>query len=344
MNHMEYSYNLEPPQNTVDEVISLWNKSLGSHFPLEERLYRQQVLFPRQKSALFVARRTGSDTKMVGAMLAKIGDALMGNQQPGIGYVSFVVVDPEEQRKGIGTELLSLAQAWCRRQGARTLRLGSDYPHFFPGVPVSVPIQKSSLLGGAPFSEDVLIREFFEKRGFLADWTEYDLIADLGAIDLGTSPLEAFDQHEFHFSLCSDHLRPAVLEFLSKSFPGRWYREMADGFENSLQNEDVALAVRDVDATVVGFARIGSNASAHLSPGLFWRGLLGQNAGALGPIGVDAACRGQGLGLSLLQASLCELKRRGAGLTVIDWTDLVGFYGKLGFEPWKAYLGMHKEL
>jgi len=344
MNHMEYSHSQESPQSTVGEVVSLWNKSLGNHFPLEERLYRQQVLFPRQKSALFVARQTEPDTKMVGAALARISAAFADARQPVVGHVSFIVVDPDQRRKGIGTELLSLAESWCKRQGTQILRLGSDYPHFFPGVPVSIPPQESSLLGRAPFSEDVTTSEFFAKRGFRADWTEYDLIADLKTIDLGSSPHEVFAQTDYHFSLCSDELRPATLEFLSTSFPGRWYQEMVDGFENGLQNEDVALAVQNDSKKVVGFARIGSKTSSHLSPGLFWRGLLGPNSGALGPIGVDSSCRGKGLGLALLRASLSELKRRGVDLTVIDWTDLVGFYGKLGFRPWKAYRGMSKQV
>jgi GNAT superfamily N-acetyltransferase len=353
---MEYNYNEEPHQSTVSEVVSLWNASLGSHFPLEERLYRQQALFKKQNSALFVARkkvaqRKREDGQMVGAALVRIDATFAGAKEAAgarasqlTGYVSFVVVAPDERGKGIGTELLSLAESWCKGQGAQTVRLGSDYPHFFPGVPVSIPPQESSLMGGAPFSEDVTMSEFFAKRGYRADWTEYDLIADLQKIDLGNSPSEAFAQPEYHFSLCSDELRPATLEFLSTSFPGRWYQEMVDGFENGLQNEDVALAVQNDSEKVVGFARIGSRTSTHLCPGLFWRGLLGPNSGALGPIGVDSSCRGKGLGLSLLRASLSELKRRGVDLTVIDWTDLVGFYGKLGFRPWKAYLGMSKQL
>lgn len=362
MSRMEYNYSEEPIQSTVSEVVSLWNTSLGSHFPLEERLYRQQALFKahnskEHNSALFVARQKTEGEKteggrMVGTALAKMGATFAGTQQPTAenpasrvtGYVSFVVVAPDKRGKGIGTELLSLAESWCKDQGAQILRLGSDYPHFFPGVPVSIPPQESSLLGGAPFSEDVAVSDFFTKRGFRIDWTEYDLIADLTSIDLGSSPSEVFAQPDFSFSLCSDRLRPATLEFLSASFPGRWYQEMVDGFENGLQNEDVALAVQNGSEKVVGFARIGNRMSSHLSPGLFWRGLLGSNSGALGPIGVDRSCRGKGLGLALLRASLSELKRRGVDLTVIDWTDLVGFYGKLGFQPWKAYRGMSKQL
>jgi len=39
--------------------------------------------------------------------------------------------------------------------------------------------------------------------------------------------------------------------------------------------------------------------------------------------------------MALLRGALGTLKARGVRLTVIDWTGLLGFYGKLGFKPWK---------
>ena len=110
MSRMEYNYSEEPIQSTVSEVVSLWNTSLGSHFPLEEQLYRQQALFKahnskEHNSALFVARQKTEGEKteggrMVGAALAKMGATFAGTQQPTAGnpasrvtgYVSFVVV------------------------------------------------------------------------------------------------------------------------------------------------------------------------------------------------------------------------------------------------------------
>jgi hypothetical protein len=39
-----------------------------------------------------------------------------------------------------------------------------------------------------------------------------------------------------------------------------------------------------------------------------------------------------------------QLRRVGARRGVIDWTDLLDFYGRLGFEPWLSYVPAHKTL
>ncbi|HWP68625.1 MAG TPA: GNAT family N-acetyltransferase, partial [Rectinemataceae bacterium] len=147
-----------------------------------------------------------------------------------------------------------------------------------------------------------------------------------------------------YFSLCDPSRRAAVLAFFARAFPGRWEREISEAFAAGMRDEDLALLVRKADNSIAGFARICCADSHLLSPGLYWRGLLGPDAAALGPIGIEASSRRQGLGMSLLRRSLAELKLRGARKTVIDWTDLDGFYAKVGFIPWKRYVGMEKSL
>jgi predicted N-acetyltransferase YhbS len=170
------------------------------------------------------------------------------------------------------------------------------------------------------------------------------MIADLACLDLGSPRDGNFSCPGYYFSLCSPSLRPAALDFLSRCFPGRWESEISEAFSASMRDEDLGLAIREADDAVVGFARIGDLGSPLIWPGLYWRSLLGASPGSLGPIGIDPAFRGFGLGLDLLRASLAELKRRGVRNTVIDWTDLEDFYAKLGFVPWKRYRVMTKSL
>jgi predicted N-acetyltransferase YhbS len=66
--------------------------------------------------------------------------------------------------------------------------------------------------------------------------------------------------------------------------------------------------------------------------------------GQLGPIGVSKDVRGKGYGGCLLDASLLHLHMRGIRGCVIDWTDLVNFYGKFGFKPYREYAMLGKEL
>jgi predicted N-acetyltransferase YhbS len=50
--------------------------------------------------------------------------------------------------------------------------------------------------------------------------------------------------------------------------------------------------------------------------------------GFLGPIGVEASCRGKGTGRALLLACLLDMKLRGYGYAVIGSTNLFAFYAK----------------
>jgi len=64
---------------------------------------------------------------------------------------------------------------------------------------------------------------------------------------------------------------------------------------------------------------------------------LGENWGSLGPIGVSAGLRGRGSGHALLGQALSHLRDLGARRTIIDWTGLVDFYGRHGFEVTRRY-------
>jgi GNAT superfamily N-acetyltransferase len=91
---------------------------------------------------------------------------------------------------------------------------------------------------------------------------------------------------------------------------------------------------------VVGFALIhppGSEGTwrwAGAAPGI----------AALGPIGLADSQRSRGLGMALLVRSLETFQAAGADETVIDWTDLLDFYGRCGFEPWLSYRLADKRL
>jgi predicted N-acetyltransferase YhbS len=66
--------------------------------------------------------------------------------------------------------------------------------------------------------------------------------------------------------------------------------------------------------------------------------------GQLGPIGVSQDTRGKGYGGALLDAGLRYLRDQGVRGCVIDWTDLVDFYGKFGFKPYRKYQMLIKTL
>ena len=320
---------------TAETIIPLWNDCFGTSFPLDDRLFLQLSLAGRMDERAFFVSRREEGGPISGAILAKLSRSeALGSTRP-VAHISFLIVSPREQRKGIGGRLLETAEAWCEEKGAASIRLGSDYGHFFPGVPFDASPQSKARIA------------FFSQKKYAKRTIEMDLLSDLSN-NSKFSP-DARDEEKLkaaglRFALGGSSRREAVSTFLAHSFPGRWEREISEAFSAGLRDEDLALLIRTADEAVIGFARLCSADSPLLSPGLYWRDLLGQNAAALGPIGIDEAYRGAGLGLSFLRLSLGTLKARGARNTVIDWTDLDRFYAKVGFSPWKRYMGMTKTL
>jgi GNAT superfamily N-acetyltransferase len=58
---------------------------------------------------------------------------------------------------------------------------------------------------------------------------------------------------------------------------------------------------------------------------------------ALGPLGLDPAARGGGLGLALVAGAARWQREHGHRAAVIDWTTLTDFYGRLGAHAWRVY-------
>lgn len=318
------------------ELLELWNRNIGRSFPLDERLYRQQLGLERDEMVLFAAR-DGETGALQGAALAKrSGRAGANGLVPALGNLSFILVDREERRRGLGSSLLAAAEAWLRERGASRLSLGQDRYHFFPGCP----------LGGEGSEAEAFaaLASFLEARGFELGGEEKDLSADLSTLDIARLAASAPIAPGYSFGFYEPRLAPSLRAFLGRNFPGRWLEDSFEALEAGMRGIDLALLTEDGSGEVVGFSRIYDGESPILGPGVYWRALMGKAPGGLGPIGVDAGKRGLGLGLALLRCCVEELARRGVHTMVIDWTTLDAFYGKMGFGVWKRYRTASKEL
>jgi ribosomal protein S18 acetylase RimI-like enzyme len=331
-------------------IVDLWNRRLGAAFPLDERLLLQQLRMERKPSLCLAALDRGSttegrlrapgprlidpDDRLIGAALVKadIGPDPEGKNRAG--YLSFIVVDESQSRRGIGSGLLEGAESWLSGRGVGRLELGGDSYHFFPGQP----------LDGS--SASTALGAFLDARGFETgeEPIEEDLIANLSDLDwaslAGRSPLAA----GYRFRFYEASLREALEEFLAREFPGRWRSDTVEALEAGMRELDLTLLQEETSGAIVGFSRIYDSGSPILGPGLYWRELMGKAPGALGPIGIAESARGRGLGLALLRLCMEELAKRGVRAMVIDWTSLGAFYAKMGFAPWKAYRYRSKAL
>lgn len=362
------------PASDAISILRLWSISMGRDFPLDERLLRQQLLLEKSPALLLGAFESGSPAWLSGAILAKRVPRLdSGGGIPAKGNISFLAVDPDRRRRGIGSALLAAAEEWLlcgRRAGGATvgggavavggeerggmeLRFGADTWHFFPGIPEPARGHASAAVGGPEEPADAgdsgvdgfaPARAFALARGFAPGALEHDVAADLERVDPFGPGTGASRIPGYHATAYREELREYVREFFARSFPGRWRRDVERMLAAGMRGEDLLLLVEESTGRIRGFALLFSLGSAIYGPALFWRELMGEAPGGLGPIGVEESLRGKGLGLFLLAAGLSELKSRGCRFTVIDWTDLLDFYAKFGFGIWKSYRMYSKHL
>ncbi|MGH2560724.1 MAG: GNAT family N-acetyltransferase, partial [Thermomicrobiales bacterium] len=238
-----------------------------------------------------------------------------------LAWLTLVLVDPERQRRGIGTRICGHL-----REGVADLpddrpRAGSGLHHFFPGPPADLPAA----------------RPFLESLGFPFGGEVVDVRVDVGDYQLPASAEEALAKHDLTVSPCPPDAWDDLLAFLLAEFGAGW-RYRAGWFrEMGGDPADFLLLRRGGDGEIVGFSHTHYPDSAVIGPANYWNALRGPSPGGFGPIGVANSLRGHGLGLALLQVTLDHLRTRGVADVNADWTTLVDFYAKVGMRPWKWY-------
>ncbi len=321
------------PHLTVDAgaIARLWNRAADAH-PIHHDLIAEITsVDPSFHNGDVLAEF--ENEQLVGFAIAKrLRRMALGCERFGdIGYVPLLAVDPAYQRRGIGRRLLARAEAYLRVDGAARVVAGGSFHHAVAAVPQA--------LGGAP--------EFFASCGYeIGDRTVWDLARDVRRFDVparvGDDLAAARVEGRLVGTRWGSSLEPedtaALLEFLAGEFPGRWYRDV--GFAMSRTDTTALVVTLFSGLRAVGFAQV------HLpgTPGtLRWQGFDPEIA-AIGPVGVSRDLQGRGLGLAVVALAADHLRRVGARRVVIDWTDLLDFYGRLGFEPWLSYVPASKTL
>lgn len=307
-----------------DAVLAIWNAAMGEQFPLDSRLWRQNIDDdPHHDAEGIVVARDGEE--VAGIAVARVQKVPLGLQPMAAdkGWINSIAVAPAYQRKGIGTSLLARAKKWLVQQGVGEIGVGGDPGHFFPGLPSSQP--------GA--------RAFFDARGGVAVGAPcFDLMRDIREFRI-PAMIDRVMSRNLHFRITAATNRtvPALFEFLRATFPGRWLYETQMRVETERSPQDIQVIM--IGSRCVGFAHTFHGGSARIGPSIYWRKLLGTHYGGLGPIGVAPDVRNTGLGFALLCESIERLRTLGVQKMAIDWTTLLKFYGAAGFEPWKEYQG-----
>lgn len=326
--------------------IRLWNECYPA-FAIDDRLVAQNVFAPfcGVDVAAWGVHADGDadgdpDADLVGFALGKtLVRELPDYLGPEWGWISLLVVDPDfddsddddpgaDDPDEIARDLLSAVEADLAETGVEHLRFGGDPQNFLAGLPVSLAAD---------------LRPVLLDAGFEPGRTVYDLASDVTTF---SPPARVVTLREQGVDLIVERVAPDheddLLDFLAEQFPGRWHYEAEE--ISRLPGGISDYWVLRHGGSVVGFARTNRPNSAFRGPNANWGWRLGENFGGLGPLGIHEDWRGRGWGLFMLSEVVEGLRDDGIEHVVIDWTTILDYYGKLGFEPWLEYEVFAKEL
>ena len=313
-------------------AVKLWNERHSS-FILRQELIQQNILSPYSKlnvKLMGLYRRK----KLEGFAVCKwLSEPVADYASCKEGWLSLFTAPPDKRLK-----LWQSLQEFLARRGVKIINYGGDPQNFFPGIPFE-------------FQEEI---NFWRQAGFQDKPRVYDLHKVYPASFredefLSGYRLDKFEQ-EIWLEHCSEENRILLLEFLQQEFPGRWYYEaenisrrpgglrdywLLKGKNSKVENDN---EVENGSGTVLGFARTNCCDSLYQGPNLNWSGFSGLPFAGLGPLGLASRARGRGLSLPFIAEILRRLITQGYREITIDWTDLVDYYGKLGFEVSREYL------
>ncbi len=318
MSHNQIFHEFQSSNTThIDVVTELWNSACPEELAISSRFVRHNVA--PVNGGVQAGQVALIDGAIVGVVLASTVRHNPSLNPQATGWIDMIVVHPAHQRQGIGQQLISWAERWLADQDCRRIQVGANLRPFVPGVPATLP--------GVTF---------FRKQGYGDERTVWDLAANLATyqtpatvreIPGAVRPAQPGDEEALH-------------AFLAREFPGRWHFE----FQEYCRLPDYRIAdymLLWTERGVDGFCRLTFEDSPRPIE-RFYPYTLPRPWGQLGLVGVSADRRGQGFGAALVDAGLRRLHNNGVNGCVIDWTTIVDFYGKFGFEPYREYIQFAK--
>ena len=312
-------------QAKAESIIRLWNKELFESFPLRKELFFQNTI---QDENLFLHGSflciDEKEETVIGFIITKVWQKDDGRNlfPPQTGWIQAILVDKEYRKVGIGSKLLSLAETALTQKGIKRILVGADYLHYFPGIP----------------EQEVDTQRWFEKKSYQAGNREVDLAGHFDDSYKWEPDLE----EGVSYTLLEKENANELIFFLHRCFPGRWEYEAMDYFARGGTGREFVVLRKN--EKLIGFCRINDPLSPFIAQNINWSPLFPTPLGGIGPLGIDESERGNGFGHEIVKAGVHFLVQRGIKDIVIDWTGLISFYQKAGFQVWKSYKGYSKDL
>lgn len=303
----------------LEQIYQIWNAEYGNIFPINAELFNRNIENIYMKAS-YVAI---DDEKLVGFVIGKVWHDLYeikGYDE--IGWISLIFVTPKYRKLGIGTELLNLSIDAMKECGVKIINIGKDYNNFFPGLPVDL----------------IKYQTWFQNRGFEFTYQTHDLISRNNKNKL------KIVNDNYKFISANNLNKEEVINFIKTNWPGRWTKEAIDYYNNGGLGNEYLICLNDKNE-ICAFSKVcyPTTSIKHISNSHTWRARF-DALGGIGPLGVAPAYRGNHLGYDIVASAVNNLIEAKVTEMIIDWTGLLDFYRKMGFEVWKSYSYLFKKL
>lgn len=257
---------------------------------VEEVIAEKTVAAPDRFPDLgLVAEEDGS---MVGFVQGACG---IGASDLHRGYIRLMAVDPQHQRRGVGSKLLVELENRLRERGATEVSV-MDVPqnYFMPGLDFR-------------YTSGVC---FLLRHGYTMVHENHNMLCDIASDRWGDLDAQAKQLTGEGFAI--ERAAPtdweSISDFLVQHWPA-WVHEV----KRALNSTPPAVFVAKRTGRVIAFAAYQGNNRA-----LSW----------FGPMGTTPECRGKGIGALLLRLCLRELARQGWKQAIIPWVGPICFYAR----------------
>ncbi len=298
-------------------LTDIWNKEYNLIYPISYALMERNT----ENAYLDASFIVKENEEIAGFIISKIyDDDYHKETYEEIGWISLVYVVPKHRNKGIGSLLIEKVESEFIKLRKKTVFIGKDFYNFFPGLPIDL---KKHL-------------EWFIKRGYNRLYNTCDLIKNK---DIKIT----LKNNQIKFVLGNEIPKEKIISFIESNWPGRWTTEAIDYFNLGGEGKEYLIGL-DGDK-ICAFAKIGypTTPTKLISYSLTWRDKF-DSLGGIGPLGVDKSYRKRNIGYDLVAFATNLLIDSGAEDIIIDWTNLLDFYRKFGYEVWKTYEYLQKNL